>query len=102
MERFGWIIPVLVIAALGYGIWWATDAISPKPYTGHIFSPGQCVSIKISGEQGMVTVRYYYDPLYKVRVAMASHRNTAIFGPPNTENQRYAEVVFHEFELDHC
>ena len=81
---------------------WGITSIQPKKYKDHIYQPGDCVEIVISGEQGMVRDLGTYRPRYAVRVALASHTNTAIFGAPNTENQRYASVWFDEFELESC
>lgn len=83
-------------------VFWGVHSTTPKKYKDHIYQPGDCVEIVISGEQGMVRDLGTYKPQYKVRVALASHTNTAIFGAPNTENQRYASVWFDEFELESC
>jgi hypothetical protein len=86
-----YLIPLLILlAACG------PDADS------HKFNHGQCVEIKLTGEQGMVVYRWNHSPRYSIRVARASKTNSAIFGPDNTENQRYALVRFREFELIDC
>jgi len=68
----------------------------------HIFTHGQCVEIKLTGEHGMVHSFWKNSDMYRVRVAKASKTNSAIFGADNTENQRYAIVTFREFELTEC
>ena len=66
------------------------------------FENGQCTQIKISGEEGMIVGMRYHGRSYVVRVALASKTNSAIFGASNTENQRYALVLFQEYELTNC
>ena len=68
----------------------------------HRYTWGDCVQMKLTGEQGMVVRIYNHSDYYQIRVAQASKTNSAVFGASNTENQRYAIVSFREFELEDC
>ena len=68
----------------------------------HKFAKSDCVEIALTGEKAMIVGSYKYHDMYSVRVARASKTNSALFGADNTENQRYALVYFHEFELRQC
>ena len=68
----------------------------------HKYHNGQCVEIKLTREQSMIVRTWLYNDWYELRVAKASKTNSAIFGPDNAENQRYALVSFREFEIQPC
>jgi hypothetical protein len=94
------LLPVGFVCIIGLVVYAFVQSM-PKEVS-HKFTWGECVEMRLTGEQGMVVRIYQYSVVYQVRVAKASNTNSAMFGPDNTENQRYALVGFREFELREC
>lgn len=91
-------VGLMILLVLGL-----VEVVTPAEYQDHRFSQGDCVLMRLTGEQAMVYSRSRLQASYRVRVFAGETNQTAIFGPSVRDHARpYALIHVKEFELEPC